>query len=155
MDPLWLAMSKLRRGKTDACIKICDEALTNNPKDQAAWMIKCRAVIKQNYIDDIELDEECLAEVLLDENAVATMPRPGTSLSSQGATGNSNAGSYDQSLRPVSQSGRQLSGFARPSTNSRPMSGMRNAASHLALIFIMLTHSGFFRGHEHPRCAAE
>lgn len=38
-------------------------------------MAKCRAVIKQNYIDDIELDEEGVAEMLMDENALASMPR--------------------------------------------------------------------------------
>ncbi len=37
--------------------------------------MKCRAVVKQNYIDDIELDEEGVAEVLMDENAVASVPR--------------------------------------------------------------------------------
>lgn len=42
---------------------------------QAAWMTKCRAFIKQNYIDDIELDEESVAELLLDENAIASVPR--------------------------------------------------------------------------------
>lgn len=43
--------------------------------DQCAWIVKCRAVIKQSYIDDIELDEEGVAEMLLDENAVASVPR--------------------------------------------------------------------------------
>jgi hypothetical protein len=38
-------------------------------------MAKCKAVIKQNYIDDIELDEEGVAEMLMDENALASMPR--------------------------------------------------------------------------------
>ena len=42
---------------------------------QAAWITKCKAVIKQNFIDDIELDEEGVAEMLLDENALASMPR--------------------------------------------------------------------------------
>ena len=37
--------------------------------------MKCRAVIKQNFVDDIELDEEGVAEMLMDENAVASMPR--------------------------------------------------------------------------------
>jgi hypothetical protein len=32
-------------------------------------------VIKQNYIDDIELDEEGIAEVMMDENAMAAVPR--------------------------------------------------------------------------------
>lgn len=75
VDPLWYAISKLRRGKFEECIKICEEILTENPNDQAAWMTKCRAVIKQNYIDDIELDEEGVAEMLLDENSLASMPR--------------------------------------------------------------------------------
>ena len=34
MDPLWLAMSKLRRGKLEDCIQICDKALSTNPNDQ-------------------------------------------------------------------------------------------------------------------------
>jgi tetratricopeptide repeat protein 8 len=75
MDPLWLAMSKYRRGKLEDCIGICDELLSRNPRDEAAWLMKCKSVIKQNYIDDIELDEEGVAEMLLDENAVAAMPR--------------------------------------------------------------------------------
>jgi tetratricopeptide repeat protein 8 len=96
IDPLWHALSKLRRGKYAECIAICDEVLASNPNDQvikssydlykaalktrlthlqAAWMAKCRAVIKQNYIDDIEMDEEGVAEMLLDENALASMPR--------------------------------------------------------------------------------
>lgn len=75
MDPLWMAMSKLRRGKIDEAIALCDQMLSQNPKDQAAWLVKCKAVIKQNYIDDIELDEEGVAEMLMDENAVASMPR--------------------------------------------------------------------------------
>ena len=38
-------------------------------------MVKCKAVIRQNYIDDIELDEESVADIVMDENAVASMPR--------------------------------------------------------------------------------
>lgn len=75
MDPAWLAMSKLRRGRLEECIAICDELLAQNPADQAIWLIKCKAVISQNFIDDIELDEESFAEALLDENAVASVPR--------------------------------------------------------------------------------
>ena len=67
MDPLWHAMSKLRRGKLDDCISIADEVLAKNPRDKAAWMVKCKAVTKQNYIDDIELDEEGIADALLVE----------------------------------------------------------------------------------------
>jgi hypothetical protein len=34
MDPLWLAMSKLRRGRLDECIAACDVILSQNPGDQ-------------------------------------------------------------------------------------------------------------------------
>lgn len=116
MDPLWLAASKLRRHRVEECIKICDEILADNPNDQAAWVLKCKATIKSSYIDDIELEEEGVAEMLLDENAVAAISRPGTSLSApQTATKTS---SFNQAMRPVSQSGRPLTGFARPSTSS-------------------------------------
>jgi len=126
MNPLWLAQSKLRRNRLDECVAICDELLASNPTDQAAWYIKCRAVIKQNFIDDIELDEESFAEVLMDENAVASMPRPGTSLSApQGSSANksgNSSNSYEQGVRPVTNAGRPVTGFARPNS-SRPMSG--------------------------------
>lgn len=123
LDPLWLAMSKLRRGKVEECITICDEMLAHNPSDQAAWTTKCRAVIKQNYIDDIELDEEGVAEMLLDENALASVPRPGTSISTPSIR---SSGSYDPTIRPISSSGRPVTGFIRPSS-SRPMSGSTNS----------------------------
>lgn len=121
-------MSKLRRGKYDECISICEEMLSQNPGDQAAWITKCRAVTKKNYIDDIELDEEGVAEMLMDENAMAAMPRPGTSLSKP-STAN-RTGSYDPVVRPVSQSGRPVTGFARPSS-SRPMTGSDNVRDAL------------------------
>lgn len=42
---------------------------------KAAWSIKCKAVTKQNFIDDIELEDEGIGEMLMDENALASMPR--------------------------------------------------------------------------------
>lgn len=120
MDPLWLAMSKFRRGKLAECISICDELLNTNSKDESAWYLKCKAIIQQNYIDDIELDEEGVAEMILDENAIASMPRPGTSLNRPQSS--AKGAGYDQGLRPVSSSGRPLTGFIRPGS-SRPMSG--------------------------------
>lgn len=120
MDPMWRAMSKLRRGRLDECISTCNEILEIQPRDQAAWVLKCKAVTKKNYIDDLDLDEESVAEMLLDDNAVAAVPRPGTSLNAPQL--NKGAGSFDQGVRPVSQSGRPVTGFTRPSS-SRPLSG--------------------------------
>lgn len=61
-----------------------------------------------------------IAEILMDENAMQKAPRPGTSLqrpptsASGGSGGGLNAG-----IRPMSSSGRPLSGFARPGTQQR------------------------------------
>jgi len=37
---------------------------------------------KNAYIDDLEIEEEGIADILMDDNAVATAPRPGTSINS-------------------------------------------------------------------------
>jgi len=37
---------------------------------------------KNAYIDDLEMDEEGIADILMDDNAMATAPRPGTSINS-------------------------------------------------------------------------
>ena len=39
MDPLWYAMSKLRRGKLEECIEACDSMLMTNPGDQVEQRI--------------------------------------------------------------------------------------------------------------------
>lgn len=60
-----------------------------------------RALTMQIYVDDIEAEEEGLAETLLDNDTIASMPRPGTSLRNPGvvATG--------QAFRPRTQSGKK------------------------------------------------
>lgn len=58
-----------------------------------------RALTLQVYVDDIESEEEGIAETLLDNYAISSMPRPGTSLKNPGT-------SYTgQGVRPKSQSG--------------------------------------------------
>eukprot|EP00620_Florenciella_sp_RCC1587_P002546 CAMPEP_0182602682 /NCGR_PEP_ID=MMETSP1324-20130603/92116_1 /TAXON_ID=236786 /ORGANISM="Florenciella sp., Strain RCC1587" /LENGTH=504 /DNA_ID=CAMNT_0024820607 /DNA_START=61 /DNA_END=1576 /DNA_ORIENTATION=- len=120
-DPLFLAMSRYRRRKYAASIESCDEILSTNPRDQAVLFLKCRALTAEAYIDDTEMEEEGVGEILLDENATASMPRPGTSLH-RPQTSKRGVG-LDQSIRPVSSSGRPLTGFARPGTGSRPGTG--------------------------------
>lgn len=39
-----------------------------------------KALTQQVYVDDLETDEEGIADILMDENAIAQMARPGTSL---------------------------------------------------------------------------
>ena len=84
---------------------------------QAVWYLKCRALTMVNWVDDTDFEEEGVAEVLLDENSTATLPRPGTSLTRPMAQVGA-PGVPGQGMRPMSASGRPLSGFARPGTGA-------------------------------------
>lgn len=42
---------------------------------QAVWLLRCKALGLQNAIDDTEVEEDGVAELLLDDNATASMPR--------------------------------------------------------------------------------
>eukprot|EP00736_Rhodelphis_marinus_P008008 Rmarinus@m.16909 len=119
MDPVWYAISKFRRRQLDECVDLCSDLLGKNPYDQAVWFLKVRALTCQSWIDDTEMEDEGIAEVLMDDNAMAQLPRPGTSLQRP----RTSAQGINQGVRPTTGSGRPLSGFARPGTSSRPMSG--------------------------------
>lgn len=119
MNSAWLAMSRFRRRKFDESIDLCTRCLAENPRDQAVWYMKVRGLTQKAYIDDMDMEEEAVGDLLLDENAMAKAPRPGTSLKrpmtgAQGGGGGSGAGG----MRPLTSSGRPMSGFARPGTQS-------------------------------------
>mmetsp|Transcript_25087 Transcript_25087/g.34412 ORF Transcript_25087/g.34412 Transcript_25087/m.34412 type:complete len:510 (-) Transcript_25087:115-1644(-) len=120
VDPVWLAMSRMRQRKFESCVETCDKILVANQRDQAALFLKCRALTWENYTHEADMEEEGVAELLLDDNATASMPRPGTSLSRPQSN---QKGGADQSIRPVTSSGRPLTGFVRPGTGSRPVTG--------------------------------
>ncbi|OQR90039.1 sporangia induced TRP protein [Achlya hypogyna] len=122
VDPFYMAINRARQRRFQESADLCSDILDANPYDQAVWFLKCRVVTQQTYIDDSEMEEEGAADLLLDDNALASMPRPGTSLARPMTRANSSSG--DQSFRPMSASGRPLSGFARPGTGSRPGTGM-------------------------------
>eukprot|EP00771_Trimastix_marina_P003213 gnl/Trimastix_PCT/4429.p1 GENE.gnl/Trimastix_PCT/4429~~gnl/Trimastix_PCT/4429.p1 ORF type:complete len:504 (-),score=119.31 gnl/Trimastix_PCT/4429:118-1629(-) len=129
MDPLRRAMIHLRHHKYDECLKMCTELLTRNPYDQAAWYLKCKCMVNQNYIDDSEMEEEGLGDMLLDTNATSDTPRPGTSV----ARPLTSRPTTSASGRPLSSTGRPQSGFIRPGTTSRPLTGsQRNITTALA-----------------------
>ena len=109
------AMSRFKRRKFDECIEICDELLAKNPRDQAAWILKCQSLTKKNYIDDIEIDEQNIGDMLLDEHAVTTFARPGTSFMRPQT--NQRGSAYNPIQRPNSRLGRPTSGMHR--TGSR------------------------------------
>lgn len=118
MDPFFIAASKLRRKHYDDCIEICNSLLAKNSYDQAAWFLKCRALTLKCWIDDLEIDEEGMADLLLDENAVASVPRPGTSIQRPNTSSSSG---ISLAMRPVTRGGRPITGFVRPGS-ARPTS---------------------------------
>lgn len=38
---------------------------------QAAWFLKLRALTEQTYVDEVEMEEEGIAEAFLDDTAIA------------------------------------------------------------------------------------
>ena len=123
MDPVYRAQVHFNRQQYTECVSVCSELLASNPYDQAVWYLKCRAMTMLSWVDDTDFEEEGAADVLLDENATAALPRPGTSLS-RPMTQTGGPGVPGAGMRPVSASGRPLSGFARPGTGSaRPGTG--------------------------------
>ncbi|XP_012940531.1 tetratricopeptide repeat protein 8 [Aplysia californica] len=114
MDPLYLAYSYFRRRKYKECVEITTKILEKNPYDQAAWHLKTRSLTAQVYVDEVDVDEEGIAEILMDDNVIANVSRPGTSLRKPGTA----QSGPSQGMRPTTQGGRPLSGFVRPGTQS-------------------------------------
>uniref|UniRef100_A0A8C6NFW4 Uncharacterized protein n=1 Tax=Melopsittacus undulatus TaxID=13146 RepID=A0A8C6NFW4_MELUD len=114
-EPLFQAWSYFRRRKFRQCSDLCTQLLEGPPGEQAAWSLKTRALTEMVYVDEIDMDQEEIAEMVLDENAIAQVARPGTSLK---LPGTSQGGGPSPAVRPVTQSGRPITGFVRPSTQS-------------------------------------
>lgn len=76
-------------------------------------------------MDDLETDEDGIAETLMDENRIAETARPGTTLRT--AATSIARQSTSQAIRPVTQAGRPLSGMIRPGTNSQQHGSIENA----------------------------
>ena len=79
------------------CVRVCKHQIENvryhlheHPMNAKSWdEPETKALTKKAYIDDLEIDEEGVADILMDDNAINKAPRPGTSF-----------------LRPLSSSGR-------------------------------------------------
>ena len=59
-------------------------------------------------VDDVEADEEGIVDVVLDDNAIRQVPRPGTSMRTA-ATPSGEMGGIIQAYRPTTQSGMSTS----------------------------------------------
>ena len=112
-----LAMSKFRRHKYKECEQICDRLLEKNRKDKAIFQLKINCLIKDSLLEDIEFDEQDAAELLLDENQKSNIQRPGTSFNAVNVNIKS-----EQIVRPISKSGRLMTGFIRPGTSAQNVS---------------------------------
>ncbi|XP_054131477.1 tetratricopeptide repeat protein 8 isoform X2 [Melozone crissalis] len=134
LEPLFQAWSYFRRRKFRECADVCSQLLERPPGEQeldseytvfqAAWNLKTRALTEMVYVDEIDMDQEGIAEIILDENAIAQVARPGTSLK---LPGTGQGGGPSPAVRPVTQSGRPITGFVRPSTQSGRPSTMEQA----------------------------
>jgi tetratricopeptide repeat protein 8 len=47
---------------------------------KSVWILKCKSLTRKQFLDDLEIDEEGIGDMLLDENSVNMLARPGTSL---------------------------------------------------------------------------
>ncbi|CEO97785.1 unnamed protein product (mitochondrion) [Plasmodiophora brassicae] len=115
LDRVYVAQHLFEQRRYEACVEACTSILAENALDQAAWFLKTRALTEQGYIDDLDLEEDGVAEILLDDNALAgSGARPGTSLQRPLTTTTQNGG-----LRPMTGIQRPTTGFARPGASTR------------------------------------
>ena len=66
-----MAQSLLRRRKLEECVEACGVMLEDNPRDEAAWYLKIRALSEQLYVEETDAEEEGIAELLMDDTAIA------------------------------------------------------------------------------------
>lgn len=76
-------------------------------------LLKTHAIRKKQYIDDIDFDEEAVSGMLLDEHAISSVARPGTSIHRIGTSAGKGS---NPMIRPSSSAGRPMSGVVRPAT---------------------------------------
>lgn len=110
MEPIFSALSLYKKRQFEECVKTCTELLDKNPFDQvncpslflfkgafilcimqtillqAVWVLKMKALTEQLYVDDMEAEEEGIAEAFMDNETIAESARPGTSLKNPGTS---------------------------------------------------------------------
>ncbi|XP_061049015.1 tetratricopeptide repeat protein 8-like isoform X1 [Eubalaena glacialis] len=122
MELLLLAWSYFRHRKFQLCADLCMQMLEKSPYDQIEWILKARALNEVVYIDEIDIDQEGIAGMILNKNA--QVPRPGTSLK---LPGSNQTGGPSPAVRPITQAGIPITGFLRPSVQSGRPSTMEQA----------------------------
>ena len=105
MDPMYVALNLFRRRKFEECANKCTDILKEEAQNQAAWVLKMRALTHQVAYDDIDVMETLAESAATNENPLTTTARPGTSL-------------MNAKKRDATTTGQ------RPATQGRPMSGV-------------------------------
>ncbi|KAL0267478.1 UNVERIFIED_CONTAM: hypothetical protein PYX00_009733 [Menopon gallinae] len=123
MDPLYLALSYYKRRNYEKCKKITTELLENNPYDQAVWVLKMRCLTEEIYVDDVEAEEEGIADTFLNNDIIAESAKPGTSLLNPGK----GTSAHGREMRPKSETGHPLTGVVRQNTQSARPKTMEQA----------------------------
>jgi tetratricopeptide repeat protein 8 len=76
-----------------------------------------RALTEQIYVDETEIADDGLAD-MLDENAFHQAPMPGTSMRQPTANPNTGMNGPSPAMRPMTMSGRPITGMLRLNTQS-------------------------------------
>lgn len=119
---MWMALVHYKRRQYVKSSALCEALLREQPKDQAALFLQCRARSSQHAVYETELEQEGVGDLMLDDNAISSKPRPGTST----ARPNTSAAG-----RPGTGADRPTTGYARPGTASRPLTGKADVATAL------------------------
>jgi tetratricopeptide repeat protein 8 len=85
---------------------------------EAAWMLKCQCLVRDNYIDELETEEEGIADALMQETDKNAFARVGTSFR--------NSAGHNPIMRPMS-GGRVNTGFQRVGTSANSRAGSKQA----------------------------
>lgn len=108
MDPLYKSLHYLRLRNYQKCADACKEISQSQQKEK--WYIICKSRTEESWTDFTEPDDLTAADYVFDENILTELPRPGTSLRTANLTARGN--------RPMTKSGRPISGYAHPSTSN-------------------------------------
>ena len=114
------AVELLKDDKYNECIQLCTKRLNEDPRDETAWLLKVKSLIELARVHteewDIGNEEVDESDFMLQEpSKVVTGLRPGTSLRT--GANNDQSFSNSQSMRPVTKSGRPLTGTTRLSSS--------------------------------------
>jgi tetratricopeptide repeat protein 8 len=137
MDPLYRSLNALRLRNFSKCADFCKSIPSSQQKQK--WYVICRARTLESWTDFTEPDDLSAADYVFDEHVLSELPRPGTSL---------RTGMLSRGSRPVSTSGRPLSGYAHPTNPSGPSRGANPTTSSTAHFTRLATASLSFSGDE-------